>query len=818
MNTKRLLLLSLLSVSGAASSSSATAPDSSANDNDNADANSNSNNHHHRRRNRRPHHLSRIDLSKILHTSLEDEATLHHYYHGDNINNSNRKLQEDEESDKVWDRLIQHGWTYSKNQRTPPIPTTNNNDHGKTANDLNRRNLRSGSATSSAASNSSSPSPLPFLICSTTPNQSGYQRRSTIAKALSTNMLYTQVVYNTQSESCFIVTTTVEAMELYEEELLVRHSVESDELMMVEEQVQQASFGMRQTTSGSTTLENDDGGGGESANFTGSGTFDPTTAENEQAIVEEILPIVKFGPLLDFLKLPTGTAMSILSNPSWSPPPISTPSDVSHLKRTVTTNEFSYNDTNDATTTSDDASVGSKGSSAILEEEVDVDVKSWRRSILIELLPGAVSTTTTTTQQEGETLKRAAESIVEFVKDMAMVPPYSTTTTAAAGEEGGASSYLRNGQGNETSASSSSGSRIATEALLSTREAFSLTSTDTHHHHDGGGDSNKNEKKRTFHNPHSIWSTALHHGFESLHGCQVMLDTLELEVSTPPSNGDEEEESTTLANFELILHPPSQYMKTAAVESSAWNKYCAVSLLIGLSVHPLVSSVEVGVEVELASMSMSMDYGNEDGNEKSNGKSGNGGGSNDSVPLVQQNAKNSSNNKNSRQNQNNGNNNNNNSSGNQKAAVEGITNPQWIVQSGVPNSRPFFDVGLDGSGQVVAVADGGLDQDNCYFQSSSSSSSTSSSNTSSRYASDSKGGWDMTQRKIVHYDDTFGDRSERTDGHGTYVSSILAGKKSLDGGEREVLGYADGSAPGSKLAFFDMEVRVYVPTCLCTAG
>ena len=42
-------------------------------------------------------------------------------------------------------------------------------------------------------------------------------------------------------------------------------------------------------------------------------------------------------------------------------------------------------------------------------------------------------------------------------------------------------------------------------------------------------------------------------------------------------------------------------------------------------------------------------------------------------------------------------------------------NAQWLTQTGVKNERPFFDVGLDGTGQVVAVSDTGVDRDNCYF-------------------------------------------------------------------------------------------------------
>lgn len=41
---------------------------------------------------------------------------------------------------------------------------------------------------------------------------------------------------------------------------------------------------------------------------------------------------------------------------------------------------------------------------------------------------------------------------------------------------------------------------------------------------------------------------------------------------------------------------------------------------------------------------------------------------------------------------------------------------QWIIQSGIENEVPFFDMGLDGEGQVVAVSDTGIALDNCYFR------------------------------------------------------------------------------------------------------
>jgi hypothetical protein len=40
---------------------------------------------------------------------------------------------------------------------------------------------------------------------------------------------------------------------------------------------------------------------------------------------------------------------------------------------------------------------------------------------------------------------------------------------------------------------------------------------------------------------------------------------------------------------------------------------------------------------------------------------------------------------------------------------------QWVTQSRKKESRPFFDVGIDGKGQVIGISDTGLDTDNCYF-------------------------------------------------------------------------------------------------------
>jgi hypothetical protein len=127
------------------------------------------------------------------------------------------------------------------------------------------------------------------------------------------------------------------------------------------------------------------------------------------------------------------------------------------------------------------------------------------------------------------------------------------------------------------------------------------------------------------------------------------------------------------------------------------------------------------------------------------------------------------------------------------------TNAQWVMQTGEEGKRPFFDVGLDGEGQIVTVSDTGIDKDNCYF-------------------------WDvdmertedinLDHRKVVQYipfendDDYYYGHGTHTAGTGEYESGLLlivsvscilvsiqydavAGKRATDG-DTESLGDADG--------------------------
>jgi len=115
---------------------------------------------------------------------------------------------------------------------------------------------------------------------------------------------------------------------------------------------------------------------------------------------------------------------------------------------------------------------------------------------------------------------------------------------------------------------------------------------------------------------------------------------------------------------------------------------------------------------------------------------------------------------------------------------------QWIVQSGVQNYRPLFDVGLSGRGQIVAVSDSGLDTDNCYFW-----------DASGDIAKD--GSVDLTRRKVVQYAN-FVDTSDRFNGHGTHIAGSIAGRKARNGVDVSN-GLADGVARDAKIAFYDLE-------------
>lgn len=97
----------------------------------------------------------------------------------------------------------------------------------------------------------------------------------------------------------------------------------------------------------------------------------------------------------------------------------------------------------------------------------------------------------------------------------------------------------------------------------------------------------------------------------------------------------------------------------------------------------------------------------------------------------------------------------------------------WISESKAENYRPFNNLGLNGNGQIVSVADSGIDSNHRYF----------------------KG-----NGKIANYDATYGDNKEMKGGHGTSVAAIVAGYSSPND-------EANGVAEGASLNIIDMQVE-----------
>lgn len=123
-----------------------------------------------------------------------------------------------------------------------------------------------------------------------------------------------------------------------------------------------------------------------------------------------------------------------------------------------------------------------------------------------------------------------------------------------------------------------------------------------------------------------------------------------------------------------------------------------------------------------------------------------------------------------------------------------------FVQSG-GSSEPFSDAGLNGTGQVIGVADTGVDEMSCFFRDTDRGKVTRS--TLSNVHTD------HSHRKIVQYVAYSGSSGDYSDGHGSHVSGSLAGfcPASLDSASSSVNAYK-GMAPGAKLAFFDIGMNV----------
>eukprot|EP00200_Dunaliella_tertiolecta_P008308 CAMPEP_0202373720 /NCGR_PEP_ID=MMETSP1127-20130417/4685_1 /ASSEMBLY_ACC=CAM_ASM_000462 /TAXON_ID=3047 /ORGANISM="Dunaliella tertiolecta, Strain CCMP1320" /LENGTH=1152 /DNA_ID=CAMNT_0048970689 /DNA_START=1026 /DNA_END=4484 /DNA_ORIENTATION=- len=122
---------------------------------------------------------------------------------------------------------------------------------------------------------------------------------------------------------------------------------------------------------------------------------------------------------------------------------------------------------------------------------------------------------------------------------------------------------------------------------------------------------------------------------------------------------------------------------------------------------------------------------------------------------------------------------------------------------------PLWSAGLDGTGQVVGVADTGLDLDSCFFwdgdfqdyQDRQVAATRTESGNEYRYF-DGNGG--AEHRKVQSYYVTVGNSIDDT-GHGTHCAGTVAGASSKVGDPEGQPNLATGVAPGARLSIFDLQ-------------
>jgi subtilisin family serine protease len=112
-----------------------------------------------------------------------------------------------------------------------------------------------------------------------------------------------------------------------------------------------------------------------------------------------------------------------------------------------------------------------------------------------------------------------------------------------------------------------------------------------------------------------------------------------------------------------------------------------------------------------------------------------------------------------------------------------------------------WDLGLNGEGEIIGMADSGINLDQCFMKDPNSAIPfqeypTNEEETTSRVPPPSN------HRKIVQYV-SFGDQEEDASGHGTHIATSIAGKLHQDSIITD-LDHFEGMASGAKLAFFDI--------------
>ncbi|HAK61246.1 MAG TPA: hypothetical protein DCO77_12850, partial [Nitrospiraceae bacterium] len=107
---------------------------------------------------------------------------------------------------------------------------------------------------------------------------------------------------------------------------------------------------------------------------------------------------------------------------------------------------------------------------------------------------------------------------------------------------------------------------------------------------------------------------------------------------------------------------------------------------------------------------------------------------------------------------------------------------RWVIQTYESDNTKVWDKGLHGEGQIIGIADTGIDYDMPWF------------------LDPSGKPIGPEHRKIIGYDETFGNDYDDNDGHGTHVAGTVGGDRTpIDGST-----YANGMAPKSRFFFQDL--------------
>eukprot|EP01041_Mallomonas_annulata_P012823 gene12823-27042_t len=113
-----------------------------------------------------------------------------------------------------------------------------------------------------------------------------------------------------------------------------------------------------------------------------------------------------------------------------------------------------------------------------------------------------------------------------------------------------------------------------------------------------------------------------------------------------------------------------------------------------------------------------------------------------------------------------------------------------MLQSGHRYMEPYSNAGLSGDGQVIGIADSGLNDLSCFFIDDSEAYPTITTNRS--------GILEPLRRKVIQYT-VEADFTDDQGGHGTHVSGTVAGSSSQ-------MAMNNGMAPDAKIAFYDIGV------------